>query len=123
MWLPDNRKALNGLWELSIIVPIAAWRTEREFETKWVVYIRSDLYPDGEFVPELEARLSVFGRVIRSAIACTNTDALYRHSPIQFEEHMDRMFTSLKTLRINPGVTHEEFCALCQRCNDERFMD
>ena len=24
------------------------------------------------------------------------------------------MFTSLKTLRINPGVTHEEFCALCK---------
>ena len=25
MWLPDNRKALDGLWELSIIVPIAAF--------------------------------------------------------------------------------------------------
>ena len=25
MWLPDNRKALDGLWELSIIVPPAAF--------------------------------------------------------------------------------------------------
>ena len=25
MWVPDNRKALDGLWELSIIVPIAAF--------------------------------------------------------------------------------------------------
>ena len=25
MRVPDNRKALNGLWELSIIVPIAAY--------------------------------------------------------------------------------------------------
>ena len=48
---------------------------ERELEAQRVVYIKSDLYPDGEFVPELEARLSVFGRVIRSATACTNTDA------------------------------------------------
>ena len=35
---------------------------ERELEAQRVVYISSDLYPDGEFVPELEARLSVFDR-------------------------------------------------------------
>ena len=35
---------------------------ERELEAQRVVYIKSDLYPDGEFVPELEARLSVFDR-------------------------------------------------------------
>ena len=87
---------------------------ERELEAQRVVYISSDLYPDGEFVPELEARLSVFDRGYTIGDSVYEYGRTYRHSPFQVEEHMDRMFTSLKTLRINPGVTHEEFCALCK---------
>ena len=87
---------------------------ERELEAQRVVYIKSDLYPDGEFVPELEARLSVFDRGYTIGDSVYEYGRTYRHSPFQVEEHMDRMFTSLKTLRINPGVTHEEFCALCK---------
>ena len=78
------------------------------------MYIKSDLYPNGEFVPELEARLSVFDRGYTIGDSVYEYGRTYRHSPFQVEEHMDRMFTSLKTLRINPGVTHEEFCALCK---------
>jgi len=35
---------------------------ERELEKRRVVYIKSDLYPNGEFLPELEARISIFDR-------------------------------------------------------------
>ena len=93
---------------------LAAWRTERELEAQRVVYIRSDLYPDGEFVPELEARLSVFDRGYTIGDSVYEYGRTYRHSPFQVEEHMDRMFTRFRRLRINPGVTREPFCALCK---------
>lgn len=86
---------------------------ERELEKRRLVYIRSDMYPNGEFVPELDARLSIFDRGFTIGDSAYEYARTYRHSPFQVEEHMDRMYTSLKTLRIDPGVTRKEFCGLC----------
>lgn len=87
---------------------------EREQEQKRVVYIRSDLYPEGEFVPELEARLSIFDRGYTIGDNAYEYARTYQHRPFQVREHMDRMFTSLKVLRINPALDKEAFCALCE---------
>ena len=86
---------------------------ERALEKRRVVYVKSDLYPQGEFLPELEARISVFDRGFTVGDSAYEYARTYRRAPFQVAEHMDRMFTSLKVLRINPGFTKEEFCALC----------
>ncbi len=87
---------------------------ERELEKQRVVYISSDLHPGGEFVPELEARISVFDRGYTLGDNTYEYARTYRHEPFQIEEHMDRCFSSLKVLRIDPGISHEEFCGLCK---------
>lgn len=87
---------------------------ERELEQKRVVFIKSDLYSNGEFVPELEARLSIFDRGFTVGDNAYEYARTYQHRPFQVREHMDRMFTSLKVLRINPGLSKAEFCALCE---------
>ncbi len=87
---------------------------ERELEKKRVVYVKSDLYPNGEFVPELEARISIFDRGFTIGDSAYEYARTYKHRPFQVKEHMERMFTSLKVLRINPGVSNEGFCELCE---------
>ena len=87
---------------------------ERELEKKRVVYIKSDLYPDGGFVPELEARLSIFDRGFTIGDSAYEYARTYGHKPFQVNKNMDRMFTSLKVMRINPGLSDKEFCGLCE---------
>jgi branched-chain amino acid aminotransferase len=87
---------------------------ERELEKKRAVYIKSDLYPKGEFVPELDARLSVFDRGYTIGDSAYEYARTYQHKPFQLMDHMNRMFESLKVMRINPGLSKEEFCRLCE---------
>jgi branched-chain amino acid aminotransferase len=86
---------------------------ERVLEKGRVVYIESDLYPGGEFVPELKARLSIYDRGFTIGDNAYEYARTYNHRPFQVQEHMKRMFTSLKVLRINPGMNGEKFCRLC----------
>jgi len=87
---------------------------ERELESKRVVYMKSDLYPEGEFVPELDARLTIFDRGFSIGDSAYEYARTYKHNPFQVMEHMNRMFSSLKVMRINPGLDKEKFCALCE---------
>lgn len=87
---------------------------ERELEKKRVVYIKSDLYPKGEFVPELDGRLSIFDRGFTVGDSAYEYARTYKHNPFQVTEHMNRMFASLKVLRINPGLSREKFRELCE---------
>jgi len=87
---------------------------ERELEKRRVVYIKSDLYPDGVFLPELEARISIFDRGFTVGDSVYEYARTYRHRPFQVSEHMDRLFTSLKVLRMNPSLGKEDFCRLCE---------
>lgn len=87
---------------------------ERELEKKRLVFMKSDLYPAGEYVPELEARLTIFDRGFTIGDSAYEYARTYRHKPFQVNKHMDRMFSSLKVMRINPGLSREEFCGLCE---------
>jgi branched-chain amino acid aminotransferase len=87
---------------------------ERVLEKKRVIYISSDLYPGGEFVPELEARLTVFDRGFSIGDSAYEYARTYKHKPMQLMEHMNRMFSSLKVMRLNPGVSKEKFVGLCE---------
>ena len=79
---------------------------ERELEENRLIYIYSDLYPQGEFVPEREARLSVFDRGFTVGDSAYEYARTFKHRPFEVKEHMDRMYTSLKSLRINPGMSY-----------------
>ncbi len=91
---------------------------ERALEKKRVIYIKSDLYPKGEFVPELDARITVFDRGFTIGDSAYEYARTYRHKPVQVREHMERMFSSLKILRINPGFDRERFSALCEELTE-----
>jgi len=87
---------------------------ERELEKRRVVYIKSDLYPIGAFLPELEARISIFDRGFTVGDSVYEYARTYKHKSFQVNEHMDRLFSSLKVLRMNPGFSKGDFCKLCE---------
>lgn len=87
---------------------------ERELEKERFVYIKSELYPNGELLPELDGRISIFDRGFTVGDSAYEYARTFKHKPFQVKEHMDRLFTSLKVLRINPGVSKVEFCRLCE---------
>jgi branched-chain amino acid aminotransferase len=87
---------------------------ERHLEKKRLIYINSDRHPNGEFVPELEARISIFDRGFTVGDNAYEYARTYKHKPFQLKEHMSRMFASLRVLRINPGLDEVAFCKLCE---------
>ena len=94
---------------------------ERELERKRDVYINSDLYPGGEFVPELDARITVFDRGYTLGDSVYEYACTFLHEPFQIEEHMDRLFCSLKVLRIDPGMDRNRFCGLCRELTERNL--
>jgi len=85
----------------------------QEIEDERVVYINSDLYPGGQFVPGKDARLSVFDRGFTVGDNTYEYARTYNHEPFQVKEHVDRMFKSLRVLRINPGLSGQDFERIC----------
>lgn len=86
----------------------------RESEKRRVVWIKSDIYPRGEYVPELKAYLSVFDSGFGMGYNTYEFAHTYNHKPFQVKEHMDRIFQSLKMIRINPGMSKEELVKQCE---------
>jgi len=85
-------------------------RLERlhEFNKKALVFISSDLYPRGEFMPLEEVRLSIWDLGFRHGFAVYDAGRTIRGKPWQLKEHMNRFFRSCRFCRLNLGKSPEE---------------
>ena len=66
------------------------------------------VYLSGQMVPESEAKISIFDSAIMLGDCLTESTRTFRHQPFRLEEHITRLFRSLKVCRVNPGLTPEE---------------
>lgn len=87
----------------------------RESEKRRVVWIKSDIYSQGEYVPELEAVISRFDSGFGMGYNTYEYARTYNHKPFQVKEHMDRFWQSLKVLQIDPGLSKEELVEKCEK--------
>jgi len=64
-------------------------------------------YFNGDYIRESEVRLSLWdtGLIGGGAYEAART---YNHAPYQWKEHIDRLFYSLRSLHIDPGLTPAE---------------
>lgn len=74
--------------------------------TKHLVYINGDY-----FLPD-EAKISVFDAAVMLGDTVTESTRTFRHKPFRLEEHIQRLYKSLKVTRINPGLTPDEMTEL-----------
>lgn len=66
------------------------------------------VYLSGDLVPEAEAKISIFDSAIMLADTVTESTRTFRHVPFKLDEHISRLYMSLKLTRIDAGMNAAE---------------
>ena len=70
------------------------------------------VYLSGEFVVESEARISIFDAAVNLGHCVTDSSRTFQHKPFKIEQHIARLYDSLKVARIDPGMGPAEMLAV-----------
>ncbi|MEW6749885.1 MAG: aminotransferase class IV [Candidatus Latescibacterota bacterium] len=66
------------------------------------------VYLNGEFVPEREARISIFDCALMYGDMVFEMTRSFRQQPYRLREHLERLYASLRYVEIDCGLTIEE---------------
>jgi branched-chain amino acid aminotransferase len=66
------------------------------------------VYISGRMMPETDAKISIFDSAIMLADTVTESTRTFRHKPFKLEQHIERLYQSLKLTRIDPRMTPEQ---------------
>ena len=66
------------------------------------------VYISGTMVPEHEARISIFDSAIMLGDTVTESTRTFNHVPFKLDEHIERLYQSLKLTRIDPQMSPAE---------------
>ncbi len=72
------------------------------------------VYVNGSFVPEADAKVSVFDRAFLFADGVYEVTAVLGGRPLDLDAHLSRLDRSLAEMQIAPPLTHAELRALHQ---------
>ena len=75
-------------------------------------------YVNGQVVPENEAKISIGDTGFLYGDAVFDTTRSFGHRIFRLEEHLDRLYNSLKYMRIDPGMTKIELSELTTKIFD-----
>ena len=70
------------------------------------------VYLNGDFVPADEAKISIFDAAVMLGDTVTESTRTFAHKPFKLQEHIARLYKSLKVTRIDPGMTAAEMLDL-----------
>ncbi|MBS41329.1 MAG: branched-chain amino acid aminotransferase [Rhodospirillales bacterium] len=70
------------------------------------------VYLCGDFVAESKATISIFDRGFTSGDGIYEATRTFGHKLFRLEDHVERLFNSLKYVRIDCGLSFEEMCHL-----------
>jgi len=73
------------------------------------------VYLSGEFVPEPEAKISIFDSAVTLGDTVTESTRTFGHRPFKLERHIERLYKSLKVTRIDPGCDPAEMLEITQK--------
>jgi len=73
------------------------------------------VYINGELFPPDEAKISVFDSAVMLGDTVTESTRTFRHRPFKLDQHLDRLYKSLKVTRIDPGLSQAEMKELTLR--------
>ncbi|HDY65113.1 MAG TPA: branched-chain amino acid aminotransferase [Phycisphaerae bacterium] len=77
-------------------------KTEGDNRPQRVVYL------NGEYVPETEAKISIFDSALMFGDMVFEMTRSYRRKQFKLREHLERLYRSIKMLRIPVGMTIDE---------------
>lgn len=70
------------------------------------------VYLNGDFIPANEAKISIFDAAVMLGDTVTESTRTFAHKPFKLEQHISRLYKSLKVTRIDPGMTPTEMTDL-----------
>ena len=62
------------------------------------------VYLSGKMVPESEARISIFDSAVMIGDSLTESTRTFQHKPFRLEEHITRLYRSLKVSSSGSGT-------------------
>ena len=69
-------------------------------------------YVNGEFIPASKARISIFDSAVMLGDTVFESTRTFAHKSFRLDDHLKRLYRSLKVTRIDPGMTLDELRAL-----------
>ena len=66
------------------------------------------VYLSGQMVPEVDAKISIFDSAVMLGDCVTESTRTFAHKPFRLNDHIDRLYRSLKVTRIDVGHSPEE---------------
>ena len=70
------------------------------------------VYLNGRRVPASQAALPIWDAGIAQGATVTEQTRTFRHRPWRLDNHLDRLFDSLRYAGIEPGLSKDEFAAI-----------
>ena len=67
-----------------------------------------NVYLSGDLVPESQAKISIFDSAVMLGDCVTESTRTFAHDPFKLDEHIARLYKSLKVARIDPGLSPAE---------------
>ena len=77
---------------------------------------------NGEFIPRSDAKISMMDRGLRYGDSVFDTERTFNGKVFRLQDHLDRLYRSLKYTRINPNISIDEMYELTEelvRRNEE----
>ena len=71
-------------------------------------------YFDGRFVPASEAVIPISHRGYRMADTVFDTERTFNGDIFRLDDHLERLYRSLKAVRIVPGLARDEMAEICR---------
>ena len=78
--------------------------------------VERKVYISGEMMPESQARISIFDSAVMLGDTATESTRTFGHIPFKLAEHVDRLFKSLKVIRIDPGCDAVQMLRITTSC-------
>lgn len=70
------------------------------------------VYLSGNLVPETEAKISIFDSAVMLGDSVTESTRTFGHVPFRLDDHIARLYRSMKVARINPGHSPSELAEI-----------
>jgi len=83
--------------------PVKKEKKVKSFHEAW-----GAVYLNGEYIPAEEAKLSFNDLGFIKGDAVFDVCRTFHHKPYKLKEHIERLYKSLKYVRIDPGITPKE---------------
>lgn len=73
------------------------------------------VYLSGEFIPEEDAKISIFDSAVTLGDTVTESTRTFAHHPFKLDRHLERLYKSLKVTRIDPGCDPAELLEITEK--------